>query len=423
VVKRWGIGFALVMAVLLIINAVMAWRAERRLEGKRTALRAAGLPASIADLTPKPIDDESNAAIEIERIKPRLDAFSREYNAFYQSELGKMWSPREEAGQPPTPEQAAAIRTILEAYPDILTAFKRAAGRSAYASRLDFTLSHSDFLQSLMNRQSDVRMLARFADWHARLLIASDRVNEAALLGINELKLARLYENEPTLVNYLVSIAVRGHAIDGISRAIRAGSITDETRGELLAELDAQDRPTIKNALDTEFATVLDYPTETTFRVPTFLAWPIKNWMLSELAAVEVALEAADRPYYEIRDKWGERPTTQPGSQLLLPAMQAAFQAEARRLALLRCLRILVALEAYRLRTGHDASGLEDLALPDKAVIDPHSGKPLKLKHTEQGWIVYSVMENGVDDGGDFTDLKDWGLAPPKLVDAPQREE
>jgi hypothetical protein len=58
---------------------------------------------------------------------------------------------------------------------------------------------------------------------------------------------------------------------------------------------------------------------------------------------------------------------------------------------------------------------LAELNLPVSATIDPHSGKALKLKHTDEGWIIYSVMQNGVDDHGDFKDLKDSGVAPPKL--------
>ena len=52
--------------------------------------------------------------------------------------------------------------------------------------------------------------------------------------------------------------------------------------------------------------------------------------------------------------------------------------------------------------------------LPGAATIDPYSGQPLKLKHTADGWIVYSVMHNGIDDGGDFKGLKDYGVAPRK---------
>jgi hypothetical protein len=147
--------------------------------------------------------------------------------------------------------------------------------------------------------------------------------------------------------------------------------------------------------------------------------------MLGEVEGVDEAIAAADEPYHEIKDKWGEAAEQEQAGfgnvkqALLMPAIRALFQAEARRRALVRSLRILVALDAYRQRTGQDAVGLADLKLPAAAVIDPYSGQPLKLKLTENGWVIYSVMENGIDDGGDFEGLKDWGLRPPgwQLVD------
>jgi hypothetical protein len=48
------------------------------------------------------------------------------------------------------------------------------------------------------------------------------------------------------------------------------------------------------------------------------------------------------------------------------------------------------------------------------ATLDPFSGKPLVVKRIEDGWMVYSVGENGIDDGGSFVDQKDWGLGPRK---------
>ena len=60
--------------------------------------------------------------------------------------------------------------------------------------------------------------------------------------------------------------------------------------------------------------------------------------------------------------------------------------------------------------------GLEDLSLPKAATIDPFSGEPLKLKRTDDGWIIYSVGDNGVDDGGDLAYGKDIGLAPQRYI-------
>jgi hypothetical protein len=50
--------------------------------------------------------------------------------------------------------------------------------------------------------------------------------------------------------------------------------------------------------------------------------------------------------------------------------------------------------------------------MPLAATIDPFDGKQLKLKHTDQGWVVYTVMLDGVDDSGNFIQLHDYGVAP-----------
>ena len=95
--------------------------------------------------------------------------------------------------------------------------------------------------------------------------------------------------------------------------------------------------------------------------------------------------------------------------------MRAVFQANARSLALSRALRVGIALRQFAEENGREANGWEELDLPEKATIDPYSGGPLKLKPTDDGWVIYSVMQNGVDDGGDFRGHKDYGIAPPKL--------
>ena len=76
-------------------------------------------------------------------------------------------------------------------------------------------------------------------------------------------------------------------------------------------------------------------------------------------------------------------------------------------------LRAFNALQAYAENNGREASGLADLDLPPEATIDPFSGQPLIVKHTDKGWRIYSVGEDGVDDGGAFKDNKDYGLGPP----------
>ncbi len=69
--------------------------------------------------------------------------------------------------------------------------------------------------------------------------------------------------------------------------------------------------------------------------------------------------------------------------------------------------------EAFEERTGKDAERLDELALPGEATIDPWTGKPLMLKKTDNGWMIYSVWTNGADDGGIFLEQQDWGISPP----------
>jgi hypothetical protein len=102
-----------------------------------------------------------------------------------------------------------------------------------------------------------------------------------------------------------------------------------------------------------------------------------------------------------------------PLSSLLVPSLEATYRASNRVSARLRCLRILNALRAFAQQHGREATGLEDSSLPKPATIDPLSGQPVKLKHTDKGWIVYTIMDNGVDDGGDFKGTKDYGVGPP----------
>jgi hypothetical protein len=57
---------------------------------------------------------------------------------------------------------------------------------------------------------------------------------------------------------------------------------------------------------------------------------------------------------------------------------------------------------------------LVDLKLPVEAVEDPFTGKPLIAKLVDGSWVVYSVGKDGVDDGGEFTAPKDFGVGPSK---------
>jgi hypothetical protein len=425
--KRFFIWLAILVGVLLLANGIFACFTRCRLKPRIAPTPAAGDPASITDLAPEPIPADENAAAYLEELAPRLDEFSKEYGRFYKSPLGEAYQAAEDRGEPPTPDQIAAIRAILDKYPDIDQSLAAAAACDQYASLADFTLDHQEFLDEVLNKRIiRLRTATRFLNWRMEVLLAGGQQEQAIEQGIEILRLARLYDHEPTLVNMLVCDAVRGIAAQSLYDALAAGPASPELHAALEQELALHDDPQrMVRALKTERAFAIDFnmglpsdapkPKEWLFHM---FSWTVKRFSIGVLDYFDVEIKAVGRPWLEMHHEVGRRQVPQEPSgygvlaDLLIPATQAAYDADARTTATLRALRIFNALTQYRDEHGREASGLDDLSLPKEATIDPFSGEPLLLKHTDDGWIIYSVMTNGVDDGGDFKDQKDWGVAP-----------
>jgi hypothetical protein len=424
--QRIGIGLAMLAAIGLVVNGMLAWRAELRLRSRLAAIRAAGAPASIAELAPEPIPDDENAAAIMEQIRPQLNEFSKEYGRFYDSPLGKEYDEAGDKGEPATKEQIDAIRAILAKYADLERLVAEASASEKFASRLDYSLDHTKFLDRLLDHIQVARMATRLLTWRGEVLLADGEQEQALDNGLQALRLARLHENEPTLVACLVAIAMRSTAAAQIYDALAAGPVSSELHQALDIELAKYDNPQqLVEVLMSERAVSADWLDSHRGEVPSVLfhmfGWPLKSYQIGVLDAMEEQIELAGQPWYKISERFGvgdsSAPRTGHGTlaDLLMPAVKAAYQARARSLAVSRSLRIYNALRQFAEKNGREAAGLEELGLPQEATIDPYSGEPLKLKDTDEGWIIYSVMENGVDDGGDFKAIKDYGVAPPKL--------
>ena len=423
--KRQAISMLILAAAGFISNAPLSVRAETPLEKRLALIRAAGDPASIADLAPPSIPDDENAANILERIGPRLSEFSRENAHFFDTPIGKSYDEGQDRGEPPTPEQVFEIRLILIKYPDVEEALAQAADCDGYASLRDYTLPFTAFVEAAIGTQRTPRMAVRFLNWHMEVLIADGFHEDALEQGLNTLRLARLYESQPTIVPFIVGIAMRGLGTPHIYDALAAGPVSAELHTALDEELALADSPqSLVRALKTERAVSADWANE-------HLAWkPLlpaayRSILISEqwglLDEIDAHLQLAEMPWHEARTRIAPSESVAPPSKRgkladsLLPGLQATFHANARILAVLRSLRIYNALRKFSDKHGREAAGLEELGLPASATIDPYSGEPLKMKHTDDGWVVYSVMENGVDDGGDFVGRKDYGVAPRKL--------
>ena len=81
---------------------------------------------------------------------------------------------------------------------------------------------------------------------------------------------------------------------------------------------------------------------------------------------------------------------------------------------MMRCLRVLNQLRARQVATRDVA--IDSLGLPQDVTVDPYNGKPLTVRNTDKGWLVYSIGKDRKDDGGKLDDLSDIGVGPPEMM-------
>ena len=309
-------------------------------------------------------------------------------------------------------------------YPGILPLLATASQCSSYASPADFSLPSLKLNAQMLEQIHPFRSLMNFVERKMLILLADKQPDEAVRLGIQLLKLTDL-RKEPFAWSYFLTVAGEGTVFTTLNFAVRDKSLSASARAEIDAELASLDnlRP-LRYALATDRVFVLAQIDDPNGNVlPVAFRWPLQNWRLNEADVLDEACRAATLPLDQIRPHWdaatkrvqllGELDRIA-ADRFVGHLIGMSFDCEFRRLAELRCLRVLNALEEYAQRTGKEAESIDQLSLPPEAITDPYSGRPLHLKKTEQGWVVYSVGHNSIDDGGRFNyNSGDWGLGPP----------
>ena len=423
--KRILIGLAILIGAAVMVDGALAWQSQRRLTSKIAELHAAGEPATLTDLAPKSVSPENNPDAYLQQMWPDLQAFSKEDADFELSPLGEDYNLRRaDTYELPTAAEIDSIRGMVDKYPAILPLLAKASECTVYASPADFNLPSLKLNAQMLEQIQPYRSLMNFVGYKMQTLLAEKKWGEATRLGIQLLKFADLRQ-EPFTWSYFLTVAGEETAFNGLNFAARQDSLSAPVRAELEAELARLDNlNALRYALATERVFVLAQIDDPNGNVqPALFRWPLQNWRLNECEVLDRAYEATKLPLDEIRPRWdaATKRVHLPGELDRIAADQyvgnligMSFDCEFRRLAELRCLRVLNALEGYKQRTGKEAESVDQLSLPHEATIDPYSGKPLVVKKTEQGWVVYSVWRNNVDDGGRFNfNSGDWGFGPP----------
>jgi hypothetical protein len=423
ILKWTGIVLAGLVAILLIANALFVWTTDTRLERQLAEIRAAGDPMSLAELARPPIPPEKNAATYLRRAEADLAAIEKETMCLHLT----------------ISEDREKAKAVLAAYPGVIPLLKQAAACPDYDAQLDYTLSHGEFLSKELDVVQKPRSAARVLHLRAMLLLEEGNRDEAVQTAVVILRLGHLLDRNPAVLSYMMAIAVRGSAFEPANRALQAGPVSNEVRRDLDAELAAQDRMDgFAWALKSERAVSLEFFQTGLLCSPPFpdrnVWFPGRNfwliargfWNLQESACLDlypplIALARGGTPYRQVEQsaesaKWVL-------ARLLFPALNATTGSVVRTRAMIRCLRVLNAIQTHVPPEGDESPKLSELGLPPEATTDPYNGEPLHVKKTPQGWLVYSVGKNLKDDGGKLDDEStDVGVGPPPTEVKPAEE-
>lgn len=400
--QLFKISLALV-ALAVIVTAFLGWRSFAAVEAALKPIRDRGEPASIADLKPAPVADDENAATYLTPIAKEIHQV---VNEAYPIAFADDFSWRTGL----TPDQTEKLRIILDAHPTFAGQLDEASHCAQLSWPLDYDSSPSDLMEQMC--QLEIRSIARIQVCRARYLAAIDKPDEAAEVLLEELRLVRLQADTPLLISMLINIACRNQILSQLNGLLQTKTLLPETHAAIEQELSQHEiTKHLTQTLKTERAFGIE-----SHRGLFLLASPLTPYMKNYLDYMNEQIDISSKMPFE--SSAGSSVSANGMTELLVPSLASAREAANRTLATERCLRILNAIQS---RPDQETLvDLTDLGLPAAAIIDPYSGHSLLTKSTGDGWVVYSVGENGNDDGGEIeqgmesNQSLDIGIGPPE---------
>jgi hypothetical protein len=419
ILKWMGIVAAAAITVLLMLNAYFVWSTGTELEHRLTSLRQAGVPAQLADLAREPIPPEKNADVFLRRAADDLDAIEKELLALYPRKgftSGNL-----------SPAEQDKLEKLFAAYPTLMPLLEQAADCPDYDLQPDFSLPATPFLQSYMERPQKHRLLDRVLRTRCALLLSKGRGDDALANQMVLLRLTRLWRRDPLTLAFLVTAVCELGAMQGVNQVLQSGPVTPSVRQAVDTELALHDTMEgYNNAMRSERA----YSLSSIREIPGAGFWLTRGFS-NELALglidfYDRCLANGSRAYSDVvADK---RPPSAPkygpnlyGAliTLLEPAMRAVRESTERTRAICRAVRVLNALQTHVPKGSDLVPKLSELGLPGEVTLDPFNGEPLHIKKLPEGWMVYSVGADLVDDGGKIDGKTDVGVGPTGRAETP----
>jgi len=234
---RWA-AFVALLALVALAAGYLTWskRAEQRLDEYVAELRRQGEPVEVGELNHRPIPSEDDAAIDLFAAAAALDKKGEAFDAYNKMELDG----------PLSAADRATIVKLVEGERDVLEKIRGARGKNDADWRVHYQSPALSTLLPHLNDQRSLANVSRAASTYERL-----RGNDAEALEYlrDVLAIADASDAQPVMIGHLVAAGVRAVATHEIG-AMAPGLTIRDGKGANGAATSDQVRGTIRALLD-----------------------------------------------------------------------------------------------------------------------------------------------------------------------------
>ncbi len=417
-VRIWHI-LAVLVVILIGTLVVLQWHWKRALRSHIAARVAAGYPmepAEIAAWYPAPTTGENGAQAFLDACQGYVDQLSRGENRSLEQMQNRL-TRRAVIDD----ETRAALKRIVSDNQAVLERLHAAAQFSQYHYDVDWSQTTGWDIAPLRETWQALRLL----DYAATLAFEEGRSDDAIDSIVTSLTLTRSFVQIPTFSAFMRGVVSRDGGLQVLERGTHRTVLTDEQLQRVQAALWADDTPVLLERALASHACLsvppmqdpLSRQSADEYRFPALVveAYTALGLTAREtdifLKVLETYVEVTRRPPHEWLaeldriDAAGENKA----AGCLLFAYEGGFdfshvfkrylQGKAR----LHATQAAIAIERYWLAHGDLPDSLADL-VPEYLVAvpkDPYTARELRYeKLGKGGFVVYSVGEDGHDDGG-----------------------
>jgi hypothetical protein len=383
---------------------------ERLIDALRAKDRARAKEA-LEDLRlafePDPVPDAENAAILYKEAFAKMELIEE---SEADEELIQKAVDREDL----TEAERARVKELRDRRREVVDLLRRAAERP----RCDFGVKYEDGFHAELPHISPMIRASRF-------LLAEVELGGTPEAAAWAFRLSEAVADEPLMISQLVRSVCQGIATAGLESALSGaipeallrasfGAPSPESaraglERSLLCELYAgaktmlEDGPAAREGAFGQKAALLTSPDDP--RAADDLAYYGES--LRQLG------DLVGRPYWEVRERLArvqeERVDQAPDwarmTRVAMPSFSRAARNQASAEARLGTSRLASQLRLYREARGDYPQSLEALGL-DRLPLDPFTGRPYLYRREGEGFVVWSVGDDGLDGGG-VSDLED----------------